>query len=99
MNVIMPDVTIKIYYFLLQKGNCSAQEIILTDENMTSFKNNVAVMTVIDIHTTHITQTQEYCQLAKFTWDHQDGYANKTAGLKRFVIPDYCNAIPIPEFS
>jgi predicted secreted protein with PEFG-CTERM motif len=97
IDVIMPDGTCNITGILQTNGSCSSPSLILSNDNFTAFKNNVAVMTVV-FHKTNIIHTDPYCPLAEFSWNHQDGYAYKTVNLKQYVIPSYCNPIVVPEF-
>jgi hypothetical protein len=76
--------------------------VVLSNDNFTAFKNNIAIMAVLNIHTTNQVVNTNYCPLAEYTLIHQDGYAYKTKGLEKYVVPGYCtsklNPTPVPEF-
>jgi predicted secreted protein with PEFG-CTERM motif len=102
MFVILPTGSCNITGQLNPDGSCTAPDIVLSDDNMTNFKHNVAFITVRDIHTTANKPTTNYCPLAQNVWDNQDGYLSKLNRLHDYVVPKYCepelHPIPIPEF-
>lgn len=109
MNAFMPDGSCNMKGLIIPtNGNCSVGPIVLSDDNMTNFKKDVAFMAVRDIHTTTEKVTTNFCPLAQYSWDHQtESYQYKLthpANLTKYVIPDWCQAelhpdiIKIPEF-
>ena len=59
-------------------------------------------LTVRDIVKTNTPVSSNYCPLAKFIYDNQDGYINRIPpGMTNRVLPDYCtaeNSVKVPEF-
>jgi hypothetical protein len=100
-DVFMPDGTCNITGVITNIGGCTSNSIILSNDNFTALKNNVAIMTVLNIHTVHPVKTQNYCPLAEFTLLHEDGYSYKIKGLEQYVLPNYCvvELHGVPEFS
>ncbi len=74
---------------------------ILSNGNFTHLKENIATMAVENIYTTTELPSLNYCPVAKYILDNQDGYYKRIANLTQYVLPVWCykEVYPaVPEF-
>lgn len=80
---------IKVDIFLPETG-FNKTGVILSQNNYSELQKNVAYMAVIHKQIVTEKANTNYCPLAQWIWDHQNGYYDNLKGLEKYVVPEYC---------
>lgn len=100
-DIYMPDWTCNISGTTnIQTGDCSAPAIVLSPLDWINLQNDIGVFAVRNIAPTNLPQNVDYCDLANFTWVHQDATFKTKYNITN-VVPAYClhdHVHAIPEF-
>jgi hypothetical protein len=93
------------FNLILPENGHELDNVILSPDNMTLLKNNVGVFTVFNPVTTTANPNSNYCPIAEYIHEHEDGYNNLTVGSSDIyhatIPPAFCNAElhKVPEFN
>ncbi|MGH2613243.1 MAG: hypothetical protein ACRDFB_09400 [Rhabdochlamydiaceae bacterium] len=94
-------------FTLIMPDNAEIYNATLSPDNFSRLQQNVGVFTVYQSHSTTQSVTIDYCKIAKFIHENEDGYnythVGNTTIYNATIPPAWCdpelNPIPVPEFS
>lgn len=102
---IIAYLSLNTQFTLIMPDNAQLDNETLSPDNFSRLQQNVGVFTVYQPHTTLHNSTIDYCKIAKFIHEHEDGYNDTHVGnttiYNATVPPAWCNPElnPVPEFS
>ena len=102
---IIAYLSLNIQFTIIMPDNAQLSNETLSSDNFSRLQQNVGVFTVYHPHSTFHNATIDYCKIAKFIHENEDGYNDTHVGnttvYNATIPPAWCDPElnPVPEFS